>query len=360
VRSTRAASIAVALAALAALADCAGDDPQPQVPVDGGADAVVDVAVVADAGSDVEDAAACAEGGRQTELRCTGLYTDFAAKTVAPDVLPYAPAFPLWSDGAIKSRWVRLPPGTQIDATDMDEWRFPVGTTFFKEFALGTRRIETRVIQKQPDQTWLRQTFRWSDDETRATELITGEKNVAGTTYEIPVQAACAVCHTGRIDGVLGFEAVGLGNAGATGLTVSELVARGLLSRAPPTLTVPGNATERAALGWMHANCGTACHNASPFSRANFTYMYLRLEVAKLADVASTDTYRTTIKVPSSYQPFDGEVLSRITPGDPSRSTVALRSQTRVPTVQMPPILTHEVDTAGQAALNAWILALPP
>src|SRR5438034_672761 len=46
-----------------------------------------------------------------SELRCTGLYSDFAAKTIAPDAREFAPAYPLWSDGATKRRFLLLPTG---------------------------------------------------------------------------------------------------------------------------------------------------------------------------------------------------------------------------------------------------------
>ena len=50
-------------------------------------------------------------------LRDTGLY--------AEGVLAFSPQYPLWSDGAVKNRWIYLPPGTSIDATQPDAWEFP-------------------------------------------------------------------------------------------------------------------------------------------------------------------------------------------------------------------------------------------
>ncbi|MCK5942315.1 MAG: hypothetical protein KAI24_10130, partial [Planctomycetes bacterium] len=61
-------------------------------------------------------------------LADTGLYADFARREVAADVLPYSPVYALWSDGANKRRWLWLPPGTHIDGSDPDAWRFPIGT----------------------------------------------------------------------------------------------------------------------------------------------------------------------------------------------------------------------------------------
>jgi hypothetical protein len=347
----RVAIAASALFALGALTRCSEREEATPVPIDASV-----------RGEEAEAPASCTEPA--TTLRCTGLYTDLGTKSVAPDVDEFAPAFPLWSDGAQKRRWIRLPPGTQIDTSDMDEWRFPIGTKLWKEFSLGGKRIETRLINKLPDNTWHRQVFKWNQDESAADEIKSGEANVGGTSYEIPSQQTCFICHNGRVDGVLGFEAVSLANPGATGLTLTELVRRNLITKAPEApLTVPGNATEQAALSWLHANCGTSCHSASPQSRANFTYLYMRLEAAKLGSPSATDTYSTSIKRFSGYQPPDaGSPLYRVMPGDPQKSVLFLRASVRdaALAVQMPPLITHVVDDKGIADLDRWIRALPP
>src|SRR5262245_17394980 len=61
-------------------------------------------------------------------LSQTGLYASAATEPIATDVLSFRPQFELWSDGARKRRWIRLPPETRIDTSDMDAWQFPVGT----------------------------------------------------------------------------------------------------------------------------------------------------------------------------------------------------------------------------------------
>ena len=81
--------------------DASASDATPDGPtVDGGA---------GDGPS--SDAGDCALGdaGEATELRCTGLYSDWATKTVAPDALEYDPGLHLWSDDAVKTRWIHLP-----------------------------------------------------------------------------------------------------------------------------------------------------------------------------------------------------------------------------------------------------------
>src|SRR6185312_1120336 len=76
-------------------------------------------------------------------IECTGLYSDVAKKKVAPNAREYGPAEPFWSDGLEKHRWVVLPKGEKIDASDPSEWTFPTGTKFFKEFQSDGKRLET-------------------------------------------------------------------------------------------------------------------------------------------------------------------------------------------------------------------------
>ncbi|MGH7269910.1 MAG: hypothetical protein ACREJ3_05715, partial [Polyangiaceae bacterium] len=77
-------------------------------------------------------------------IQCTGLYSNVATKELAVGVRAYAPAVPLWADYADKGRWIWLPPGTKIDASNPNEWTFPVGTKVFKQFSRDGKRVETR------------------------------------------------------------------------------------------------------------------------------------------------------------------------------------------------------------------------
>src|SRR5262249_39546148 len=80
------------------------------------------------------------------DLACTGLYADVSTKTLAPSSRPYAPAVAFWSDGLDKDRFIQLPDGMTIDASNIDEWKFPIGTKAWKEIRQGARKIETRFF----------------------------------------------------------------------------------------------------------------------------------------------------------------------------------------------------------------------
>ena len=75
----------------------------------------------------------------------TGLYAAGRPGRDRSGEPPFSPQYPLWSDGAAKARWIYLPPGTAIDTSDPDDWTFPVGTRFWKEFTFNGRKVETRL-----------------------------------------------------------------------------------------------------------------------------------------------------------------------------------------------------------------------
>jgi hypothetical protein len=364
------------LGAAAALLDAGcSDDPAPDA-ADAGTDATKDVDAVDASGADTSstDAGkACADAGADlpSELECTGLYSDFAAKTLASANRPYTPGLVFWSDGAEKSRFLYLPPGTKIDTTDMDEWVFPVGTKVWKEFKLGGKRIETRMLLKRGADDWAHTTYRWNADESAAKRLRVGAKNVVGT-YEIPDESMCEQCHGGRKDRVLGIEAVSLAVPGANGITLTTLKADGLLTAPPVTTTIalPNDDAGLAgpALGWLHINCGVACHNADA-PGAGFTGFHMRLSTKAWLDggaatVAPTDTdaYKTGMNVAhnsfrSDYSPDAG--YFRFKSGDDKKSVACIVDGIRGQN-QMPPIATNIVDDAGLTSVRAWVNSLPP
>jgi hypothetical protein len=368
-----------AVGALAVASCSSGSTPAAQ----GGPDASTPDVFASDGavdGSDASNAGDGGDGGCPTDgtvpddLACTGLYSDWATKTVADGVVAYTPALVFWSDDAIKTRWIYLPPGSPIDTTDMDNWVFPVGTKIWKQFVLGTQIIETRLIWKQAPGAsgWQFLDYLWSADGTSATRFDDGEQNVNGTTYEIPPTSECTQCHGGRADSVLGIDLLGLGLPGAQGVTLATLAAQGAFTQNPPqtTLSLPEDSTGKAAaaLGWLHVNCGISCHNAQ--SQGGATRLYLKLLAGQLAgvdggppSVAALDSYTTTVNVESNLTP-NGHTYMRIAPGNAPESLVPLMALSRdgvtdAGFMQMPPIVSHVPDNQGEAAVSAWINALP-
>jgi len=369
----------------AAWAGCTDEAAQPPAAVEeAGAETAPPDVYVPPADAAVDSGRDCkadvqADGLLQ-HLDCTGLYSSFASKTVAAEAKPYTPGVEFWSDGAEKSRWFYLPPGAKIDIEDFDEWKFPNGTKLWKEFKIGGKRIETRLFVKAND-AWRHTTYRWNDSETDAVRKDNGEKlpNGAGLPpYEIPTTFDCNTCHLGRIEPVLGIEAVSLGLPTAKGVTLATLAAEGRFSSAPPTttFTIPDDGSGKAApaFAWLHANCG-ACHNSNPSSGALFTQLFFLLRPSQLLPDAGTatgqdlDSWKSSVGVMSTREDPDAGVginYIRVVKGQPSMSLVSILSGNRADAgedpssaVQMPPITTRRPDTQGHMLLDNWINAIP-
>ena len=95
------------MAAALVAAACSSASPEGAV---GGADASIDAAVDRQRPEPDPDPVDASVTGPAL-LSQTGLYADFAARTVAADLFTYAPRYEFWADGAEKSRWLYLPPG---------------------------------------------------------------------------------------------------------------------------------------------------------------------------------------------------------------------------------------------------------
>ena len=328
-----------------------------------GAYADAEVANAADAADPCADA-----GVPPTTLACTGLYSDFATLTLSPNAQPYAPAVPLWSDGATKERWIELPPGQQIDVSDPNEWTFPVGTKLFKQFTYEGVRVETRMFQKidANPSFWVYATYAWNTELTEATINYGSPVPVGddGGTWVIPTNDDCLYCHEGRQDRILGFEQVSLGLSGATGLTLLQLVVNNLVTPAPTQVNLfigdDGTGLDGPALSWLHINCGVTCHNSNQSAQAYAAGMLLRLDPTQLngspATTTSWNDLSTTINVPCVSGSVAG--IPRIEPGDPDASAIVQLISERG-LLQMPPIASRFVDTTDVASVVAWISHMP-
>ena len=130
----------------------------------------------------------------------TGLYAGRGTHAIDPRNRPFSPQYPLWSDGAEKSRWVRLPEGATIDVRNIDRWDFPAGTRFWKEFRFGGRKVETRFLRKNGDGSWTFASYAWNEAQTDAILApADGLPNVAeiapGKFHSIPAVTDCRACH---------------------------------------------------------------------------------------------------------------------------------------------------------------------
>lgn len=297
---------------------------------------------------------------RPMTLRETGLYADWDNETLAAGVLEFAPEYELWSDAATKKRWIYLPPGTQIDTTDMDYWVYPEGTKLWKEFTRDGTRVETRIMFKTgpTSSDWYMVAYAWNQAQDEAVAVIDATQDVLGTDHDIPGRSDCRQCHDRMDDRVLGFSAIQLDHDG-TGVTLDSLKTANQLTNPPngnaPYYDVPGrDQGEVDAMGYLHANCG-GCHHPNSSVMDNVA-VDLRLRVGMLNNVTQTPTYTTTVGVTNQLTVAGATGI--VVPGMPNASALRIRMNTRNAQPQMPPLGTEDVDAAALAIIDAWINSL--
>lgn len=214
-------------------------------------------------------------------LSQTGLYSNGAALKVDERNRPFSPQYPLWSDGANKRRWVRLPARSKINVANVDKWQLPVGTKFWKEFSFDGRKTETRFLWQTAKDKWIFASYAWNDAQTDA--VLASENGMPdvvpvaeGKRHSIPSVNECRACHDSSRTEILGFNALQLstdrdpnalhGEALTEMLTLRTLVDEQLLTPprpelliSPPRIAATSPQT-RTALGYLSSNCGS-CHN---------------------------------------------------------------------------------------------------
>lgn len=289
-------------------------------------------------------------------------------------VEPYDALASLWSDGADKQRFVKLPCDAQVDTSDVDGWIFPRGTTLWKEFSVEGQRVETRVARKVLDDdadpgAWEFSAYAWNDDETEAVKAVGGGTHDA-TGWSIPDADTCMECHANLKGRVIGFSALQLGHAQARGegvVTLATLVDDGRLSHAPPTAAPAvhtwSDVAKKAQLA-LHASCahchrdgGQGAEHSTGVDANGASIPGLSLHVRYADSEATSGAARTAVNAPLAM-PLSEEITMRIVAGEPSKSGLFHRMTTRGDWTQMPPLTTDIVDDEAAAAVSAWIDSL--
>jgi len=156
-------------------------------------------------------------------LSQTGAFGDLATLAPAAGLIPYTVNSPLWSDGAVKSRWLALPANATIGFAPNGEWTFPAGTVFVKNFELPVddtnpkvlRRLETRLLVRDTNGTVYGASYKWRADSSDADLMAAGTnediviKTATGTRVQrwfYPGRQDCLTCHTPASGGVLGVK----------------------------------------------------------------------------------------------------------------------------------------------------------
>ncbi|WP_338685130.1 PQQ-dependent sugar dehydrogenase [Haloferula helveola] len=323
-------------------------------------------------------------------LSATGAFSDLATLTPHTAFLPYEPRSQLWSDRAVKQRWIALPnDGThnstaeQIVFSEDDPWTFPPGTVLMKHFELPvddgnplvTVRLETRFIVCTEGGGKYGVTYRWLPDQSDAVLLNaseTGNFTVAeeggGTrieTWTYPGRSDCFQCHNEASGQALGLVTHALNHPFPypdQPSPVNQLrmfSERGMLDRTLTAEEIEGFIRSASldetdvpvahrARSYLDMNC-SHCHQPG----APGDGFDARLSVPLLSQNLING-------IPQGY-PLLGPDSRYVKPTDVAASLVHFRMDHSLPdTAAMPPLSKNLVDTAAVQAIEGWIQSLDP
>ncbi len=315
-----------------------------------------------------------------TRLSQTGLFKTLRPLAPQPGLVPYSVNSPLWSDGAIKERYIAIPfksgADRRIELTGSHGWNFPDETVLVKSFSLELRAgdaasrrwIETRLLTRQEGE-WMGYSYLWNDEQTDATlvEAAGADREFsinpsAGDTaadvrklaWHFPSRAECMVCHSRAANYVLGLTDLQMNKdhdyGGLVDNQLRTLAHLEMLKLTKPPeqygkLVDPYDARadlDLRARSYLHANCAQ-CHVAAGGGNAQIELDFATpRDKMKLFDVAP---------VHHNFQLPDARLIAS---GAPERS-VLLERIARRGAGQMPPLATSVVDHEAVKLLTEWI-----
>ncbi len=302
----------------------------------------------------------------------TRLFASVKDHEPAPGLIPYDVNVKLWSDGAVKERFLALPHHQSVVFHEKDKWEFPVGAVLVKTFFLPTdaanpdqrRRLETRLWLHSP-RGWEGYTYMWNDEQTEATLLadwpfkrefdVKTPEGPVKQEWIFPSRSDCQACHTHNVGFVLGWNTRQLNRVEIHGKTPEnqiDLFKRLKLFTAPlpasaaeleayPDWKDPQAPLEKRVRAYLDVNCAV-CHSPGGFGMSG----------GSKADL----TYHTPFEKAFAVPPKSTPNLKRwVVPARPQDSLLVQRIKSRNPKIQMPPLATNHPDVEAIQVIRRWI-----
>ncbi|MEZ4887856.1 MAG: SO2930 family diheme c-type cytochrome [Chitinophagales bacterium] len=292
-------------------------------------------------------------------------------------VLPYDLITPLFTDYAIKDRFIWIPEGVSGKyMNDESVVDFPVGTVIIKNFKYEnvqpdntTRILETRLLVRKTSK-WEAYTYEWNQTQTEATFLQIGKKipitwNQNGTqfstTYKIPTQEECKTCHRFKGDiSPIGPKPQNLfKNFNYSTGSMNQLMKwkeEGYLDAVPSNTTTITDWSDvsaplaNRARAYLDVNCAH-CHNQ--FGSATNTSLFYNIAIE---DIDLLGYCKTPI---SAGGDATGGNKYDIVPGDADASILVYRLSSTVDEIAMPELGRTTNHLEGIQLIRDWINSLP-
>lgn len=289
------------------------------------------------------------------------------------DLINYDLASSLFTDYALKDRFIYLPQGSQIEFTDHGPLHFPDSTIIIKNFAyinpMGEKiRIETRLLAKDPkDHQWKVMNYLWNDEQTEAYRHIRGAKlpitllddkgEEKKTTYLVPNTNDCKRCHINESKIIpIGPKARNLNftRRGHSHNQLAEWDAKGYITGLPALHNV-------AALPiWTDVQKHTLQERARAYLDINCAHCHVQggdaYNTGLFLDYEETDPTRLGVgKMPVSAGNGAGGLDFDIIPGDPDNSILYYRMNSAEAGTAMPELGRTIIHTEAVETIREWI-----
>ncbi|HVZ99211.1 MAG TPA: SO2930 family diheme c-type cytochrome [Caulobacterales bacterium] len=306
---------------------------------------------------------------------------------------------PLYSDGALKFRYLYLPSGTQARYSATDTFDFPVGAVLIKTFAFAedmrrpeenVRYLETRLLIHRAE-GWIALAYVWNAEQTEARLSPIGadipvsftdtDGAAAQLEWAVPNRNQCAGCHAREGHNavlplgptarnlnrdveypdyaVSGGHATVTVHAGAAN-QLSTWKMRGMLAgfdtgpdaapRMANAYDAASGTLEQRARAYLQVNCAH-CHN--PSGPAHTSGLDLR-------DGDTVPAEWGVLKRPVAAGRGSADFDFDISPGHPDRSILIYRMESTDPGTMMPELGRTRIDQRAIALMREWIAAMGP
>lgn len=296
-------------------------------------------------------------------------------------VLSYEVINSLFTDYALKARFVWMPEGSTASLMEDGTISFPEGAMLVKNFYYpadmrdihSVRRIlETRLLIRENDH-WSAYAYIWNDKQNEAEYSPVGAllpvswTDTSGVArsihYLVPNKNQCKNCH--NLNGTvqpIGPKFANLNRpvSHADGSTINQIerwINNGYLRPSFQTDSLatmpkwddPGSGDlQSRALAYLDVNCGH-CHR--PEGPGNTSGLYLQFS-------ETNPTHLGLCKVPVAAGKGSGGRTFDIQPGHPDQSILMYRVQSLDPGVMMPELGRTIVHEEGVAVVRDWIASL--
>ena len=292
-------------------------------------------------------------------------------------VIPYDVSAQLFSDYALKSRFIVLPQGQQLGYQNNGTFDFPQESVLIKTFyypadfqkpEINIQLIETRLLIHTPE-GWMGFPYVWNTAQTEAYLEIAGERldvsfvNPIGQTinfeYSVPNFNQCKGCHVyqnkmepiglkvrllnhnfdyddGKMNQLDKWETLGM---------ISGLPSVSPLPQTPDYNDFESGSIEERARALIDINCAH-CHRVG--APGETSGLFLNIE-------ETNPTQLGVHKPPVAAGRGSGDLDYTIVPGQPDKSIMVYRMESTDPGIMMPELGRKLVHKEGVELVKKWI-----